>query len=121
HLGHRLAVIERDHDVGRLDVAVDDALLVRVLDRWQTGTNSSRRSRGVGRLSSQYWVIGTPWTSSMTKYGRPASVAPPSKTRAILTWSIRARACRSASKRARTCFESMPGLITLRATLRWTG
>ena len=88
---------------------------------WQTGTNSSSRSRGVRWLSSQYLVIGTPWTSSMTKYGRPASVAPPSKTRAMLTWSIIARACRSASKRAMTWRLSMPGLMTLRATLRCTG
>ena len=43
---------------------------------WQTGTNSSSRSRGVSRCSSQYSVIGTPLTSSMTKYGRPASVVP---------------------------------------------
>ena len=34
---------------------------------WQTGTNSSSRWRGVRWLSSQYLVIGTPWTSSMTK------------------------------------------------------
>ena len=33
HLGHRLAVVEGDQDVGRLDVAVDDPLLVGVLDR----------------------------------------------------------------------------------------
>src|SRR5215470_15151516 len=39
----------------------------------------------------------------------------------MLTWSIRARACRSASKRATTWRLSMPGLMTLRATLRWTG
>src|SRR5438105_15902090 len=39
---------------------------------WQTGTNSSSLSRGVRWLSSQYLVIGTPWTSSMTKYGLPA-------------------------------------------------
>ena len=34
---------------------------------WQTGMNSSSRSRGVSCCSSQYWVIGTPLTSSMTK------------------------------------------------------
>ena len=33
HLGHRLAVVERHQDVRRLDVAVDDPLLVGVLDR----------------------------------------------------------------------------------------
>ena len=66
-------------------------------------------------------MIGTPLTSSMTKYGRPASVAPASSTRAMLAWSISARACRSASKRAMTCAVSMPGLMSLRATLRWTG
>ncbi len=32
HHGHRLAVLEGDEDVRRLDVAVDDPLLVRVLD-----------------------------------------------------------------------------------------
>ena len=88
---------------------------------WQTGTNSSSRCRGVRRLSSQYLVMGTPWTSSMTKYGRPGSVVPASSTRAMLTWSIIASACRSASKRAMTCRLSMPGLMTLRATFRWTG
>ena len=36
-------------------------------------------------------------------------------------WSISARACRSASKRAITCRVSMPGLMTFRATLRRTG
>ena len=39
----------------------------------------------------------------------------------MLTWSIIARACRSASKRAMTWRLSMPGLMTLRATLRCTG
>ena len=32
HLGHRHAVVQRDQDVRGLDVAVDDALLMRVLD-----------------------------------------------------------------------------------------
>ena len=36
-------------------------------------------------------------------------------------WSISASACRSASKRAMTCRESMPALISLTATSRLTG
>src|SRR5207244_908314 len=32
HFGHGDAVVDGDQDVGRLDVAVDDAFLVRVLD-----------------------------------------------------------------------------------------
>ena len=85
---------------------------------WQTGTNSSSRSLSDRCFSSQYLVIGTPLTSSMTKYGRPLSVVPASSTLAIFGWSIIARACRSASKRAMTCRLSMPGLMILRATLR---
>ena len=74
HLGDRLAVVQRDHHVRRLDVAVDDPLLMRVLDRLaDRDRNSSSRWRGERRLSSQYLVIGTPWTSSMTKYSRPCS------------------------------------------------
>ena len=36
-LRHRLAVVEGDQHVGRLEVAVDDALLMRVLDRLADG------------------------------------------------------------------------------------
>ena len=72
HLRHRLAVVERDQDVGRLEVAVDDPLLVGVLhrlaDRHEQLQPLAAASAG---CSSQYSVIGTPWTSSMTKYGRP--------------------------------------------------
>src|SRR5262245_5352237 len=57
----------------------------------------------------------------MTKYGRPPAVVPASRTRAMLGWSISARACRSASKRAMTCFESIPALMSLTATSRLTG
>src|SRR5262249_47696200 len=39
----------------------------------------------------------------------------------MLAWSIRARAWRSASKRAITCRESMPALMSLSATSRLTG
>ena len=85
---------------------------------WHTGTNSSSRCLGVSLASSQYFVMGTPLISSMTKKGRPASVRPPSSTLAMLGWSITASACRSASNRASTDFESMPALMTFRATLR---
>ena len=33
YFGHRHAIVQRDEDVRRLDVAVDDPLLVRVLNR----------------------------------------------------------------------------------------
>ncbi len=65
--------------------------------------------------------MGMPLTSSITKYGRPDSVEPASSTFAMLGWSISARACRSASKRAMTSFESMPGLMIFSATLRADG
>src|SRR5262245_18192335 len=39
----------------------------------------------------------------------------------MLAWSMRARACRSASNRATTWAESRPGLMSLRATRRRTG
>ena len=87
---------------------------------WHTGTNSSSRSFGVSLWWSQYSVIGTPFTSSITKYGRP-SWSPPSSTLAMFGWSISASACRSASNRASTCFESIPALISLTATNRLTG
>ena len=63
-------------------------------------------------------MIGTPLTSSITKYGRPVSVAPASSTLAMFGWSISASACRSASNRAITCRVSMPGLMIFSATLR---
>ena len=88
---------------------------------WQTATNNSSRARTGSRLRSQYSVIGSPWTSSITKNGWPASVVPPSKTRAMLGWSIKASACRSASNRASTARESMPILISFSATCRLTG
>ena len=87
---------------------------------WHTGTNSSSRCFGVSLFRSQYSVIGTPLTSSMTKNGRP-SWTPPSSTLAMFGWSIIASAWRSASNRTSTCFESIPALMTLTATLRFTG
>ena len=67
-LGHRLAVVQRDQDVGRLEVAVDDPLLVGVLDRLADGDEQlqplARREAGSRR---RYSVMGMPLTSSMTK------------------------------------------------------
>jgi len=45
--------------------------------------------------------------------GRPASVAPASRTRAMFGWSMSASAWRSASKRATTSFVSMPSFDNL--------
>ena len=72
-------------------------------------------------MRSQNSVIGSPLTSSITKYGRPESVAPASNTLAMFGWSMIARACRSASNRASTWRLSIPGLMTFSATLRRTG
>jgi hypothetical protein len=54
-LGHRLAVLLGDEDVGRLEVAVDDALLVGVLHRLADRANSAaaRRSTAGGGRSSR--------------------------------------------------------------------
>ena len=93
-----------DQDVRRLEVAVDDPLLVGVLDRLA----DRRRTAPAARATVSRRVVAVlgdrarPATSSMTKYGRPSSVAPASSTRAMFGWSIRARACRSASNRATT-------------------
>jgi hypothetical protein len=86
-----------------------------------TSMNSPMRSSIDRRLRSQCLVIGAPWTYSMTKYGSPRSVVPASKTRATLGWSMSANAWRSASKRATTCLESIPGLMIFSATRRRTG
>ena len=49
------------------------------------------------------------------------SVVPASKTLAMLGWSIRASAWRSAPNRARTWRLSMPALMSFSATVRRTG
>ena len=89
---------------------------------WQTGTNSSSRCRGVRWFWSQNSVIGHALDQFHHEVrAGPTAVAPPSNTLAMFGWSMIARACRSASKRATTCRVSMPGLSTFSATLRRTG
>ena len=67
HLGHRLAVVQRHQHVGGLDVAVDDPLLVGVLDRLADRDEQLEPLPRREAAASQYSVIGTPLTSSITK------------------------------------------------------
>ena len=71
--------------------------------------------------SSQYSVIGTPATNSMTKYGRPAVGRAGVEHLGDVRMVHQRQACRSASKRAMTCRVSMPGLMILSATVRRIG
>ena len=67
-LGHRHAVVQRHQDVRRLEVAVDDPLLVGVLHGLADLDEQLQPLAGsAGCSRSQYSVIGMPRTSSMTK------------------------------------------------------
>ena len=109
HLGHRPVVVQRDQHVGRLDVAMDDALLMGVLDRLADGDEQfqplpRRQVVLVAVLGDRHALDQF---HDEVAAGR-ALVVPPSSTLAMFGWSISARACRSASKRASTCLESIP-------------
>ena len=69
HLRNRLAVDDRHQDIGWLEVAVNNALLVRMLDGLaDLAVKSWSRSRDIPRLaSSQNLFKGRPLISSMTK------------------------------------------------------
>jgi hypothetical protein len=58
----------------------------------QTHASSSSRSRTPTPLREQYSTMGSPLTSSITKNGRPVSVAPASSTFAMPGWSMSASA-----------------------------
>jgi hypothetical protein len=54
HFGHRLAIVQRHQNIGRLDVAVDDAFLMRVLNRLADGDeqlSSAAATTAIGRCS----------------------------------------------------------------------
>ena len=87
HLDDWLAVTIADEDVGGLQVPVQHALLMGVLDgladlqeQLEPGHDRQRA------LDRRHVVIGSPGTYSIAKYGRPSPVRPPSKTVAMLGW-----------------------------------
>ena len=63
--------------------------------------------------------MGRPSTYSMTKYGRPSGVVPPSSSRAMFGWVRFARICRSCWNRRITASVSRPCLTSLTATSCW--
>ncbi len=69
---------------------MDDALLVGVVDGGADIAEEGEAVFGAQPGSSQNSVIGMPLTSSMAKKGRPAAVAPASRTLAMFGWSIMA-------------------------------
>ena len=78
-LWRRSAIDGGDQDIRRLEVAVKDAFLVRVLDRLADVDEQRTALPNVQVCSSQNAVMRRPpRTSSITKYGRPVSVAPAS-------------------------------------------
>ena len=79
--------VGRDHHVGRLDIAVHDMAIVRVLNGVEN--REAQRDAVGGRepmLVARSDRCGAPATYSITKYGRPSGVVPPSKSAAIFGW-----------------------------------
>ena len=106
-----LVVLGHQH-VRRLDVAVDDPLLMGVLDRLadrheQLQPLARRQLLLVAVLRDRHAL------DQFHDEVRPAArrVVPASSTLAMFGWSISASACRSASNRAITCRVSIPGLM----------
>ena len=62
---------------------MNDSLLMGMLHGLADIDEQLQPLRGLSLALSQYSVIGMPRTSSITKYGRPASVVPASSTLAI--------------------------------------
>jgi hypothetical protein len=77
----------RHQDVARLQVAVHHQVAVRVLAPCGRRREELQPLGDAQRaLLAVSVVIGSPSTSSITRYGRPSSVAPPSSSRAMPGW-----------------------------------
>ena len=63
---------------------------------------------------AQYSSIGVPSTYSITRYGRPSAVVPPSSRRAMFGCSSAARICRSCRKRCTSVSPPRTSLIATR-------
>ena len=81
-----------------------------------TCRNSASRSRTPSFCASHHAVIGAPSTYSITRYGRPSGVTPPSSSVAMLRCSRRARICRSRRNRATSRSDAPPRITSLIAT-----
>ncbi len=65
--GDELAVLDADEDVGRFDVAMDDAFLVGMLESVADGNEETEVLASGEAVWSQKSPIATPSTHSMTK------------------------------------------------------
>ena len=99
-----------------LQVAVDDSLLVRVLHGRADLREEVQVARGHQPVLVAVFGERDALDQLHDEEGRPVSVVPASNSLAMCGWSISAMAWRSASNRARTVRESMPGLMSFTAT-----
>jgi hypothetical protein len=102
HLGHRSSVVQRDQHVRRLDVPVDDPLLMGMLDGMADGDEQLQSLAGIQPFFVAVGGDRLPLDQFHHEVGSPLSVVPASRTLAMLGWSIIDSAWRSASKRAST-------------------
>ncbi len=66
-LGHWLVIVHGDQNIGRLEVAMNDALLMGVLDGLADVDEQLQPLARRQLFSSQYSVMGMPLTNSITK------------------------------------------------------
>ena len=118
HLRCRLRRRHRDQDVDRLDVAMDDALVMCMLDRL---TDRHQQLESFARRSScviAELVIGVPLTSSITKKGRPSFVVPRVEDLGDVGMIHQRQRLTLRLEAGEHRWQSMPGLMSFSATRR---
>ena len=84
-LGHRAAILIADQDVGGLEIAVQDPLLMRVLHGPDDLQEEPQPGRDRHRLSVRERRDRQARDQLHHEYGRPSSVTPASKTFAMFS------------------------------------